>query len=68
MIGLSSYLMSIIMVTNSLNVHYYERYVSLVCCLDNTLEPRRAMVFPAYDAIGEQTRFRRLAHLLKFSR
>jgi hypothetical protein len=46
MIGLSSYLMSIIMVTNSLNVHYYERYVSLVCCLDNTLEPRRGNGIP----------------------
>jgi hypothetical protein len=29
MIGWSSYLMSIIMVANRCNVHYYERYVNL---------------------------------------
>jgi hypothetical protein len=29
MIGWSSYLMSRIMVTTALNVHYYERYVNL---------------------------------------
>jgi hypothetical protein len=30
MIGLSSYLVSRVMVANLINVHYYERYVNLV--------------------------------------
>jgi hypothetical protein len=36
MIDWSAYLMSIIMVTNKVNVKYYERYVDLADSLDGT--------------------------------
>jgi hypothetical protein len=38
MIGWSSYLVSRVMVSNSFNVHYYERYVNLADSLDGILE------------------------------
>jgi hypothetical protein len=38
MIDWFSYVLSIIMVTNSFNVHYYELYVNLADSLDGILE------------------------------